>query len=218
MSIEAPDRPRLETEPSHATTGVSRLAIVLFPLRVFLALGWMRAAASKVIDVTWWRGDYLRAFLVEHREAMLPFATPVAAIIDSPIAIGVALVVLVAQVAVAGCLLTGRYLRPSLWVACAMNVSFVVFGAVNPSAFYLIMQLTLLLAGSTMRTPSQPPRAVAAIAGWVLVAAALLPFVRTLHPAAVIDDPALMLATLAGLRAATITVLAVEHRWPRSRS
>ncbi len=204
----APQSP--PTAPTNREHG--RLKIVLFPLRLFLALGWLRAGAAKVIDGEWWSGEYLAQFLDDHAESMLPFLTGTTATLESPLGALVALGVLIAEFVIAGCMVTGRRLRPALWLACALNVSFVVYGAVNPSAFYLVLQMTLLLALTTARPAPLRRSAITEIALWGALGMLMLPFVTTMHPAAVIEDPAIMLATLAVLRAGTLTVLAVERR------
>ena len=48
--------------------------LVLLPIRVFLAVGWLRSGIEKLIDAHWWNGDSLRAFLDQHRAvAVTPF-------------------------------------------------------------------------------------------------------------------------------------------------
>src|SRR5262245_771339 len=44
--------------PTHHTA-----VVVLLPLRLFLAAGWLRASAEKLIDRQWWTGAKLRSFL-----------------------------------------------------------------------------------------------------------------------------------------------------------
>ncbi len=51
-------------------------SILLFPIRMFLGFGWLRAGIEKVIDESWWTGDQLRLFLIEHRSSALPFMEP----------------------------------------------------------------------------------------------------------------------------------------------
>lgn len=58
----------------------------------------------------------------------------------------------------------GRRLQLALGLAFLMNITFVMAGRVNPSAFYLVMQLVLVFAiadrtsGVDPRTPPQCPR------------------------------------------------------------
>jgi hypothetical protein len=91
-----------------------------------------------------------------------------------------------------------------------LNITFVLSGQINPSAFYLVMEMVLLVAvadGTIGRRPTQPTRRTYAFAAALLiVGAALLPFVRTLEPAGMITDPALMLSFLAVLQAATLVL------------
>ena len=217
MSTTAPERPPA-APISHSDGGdaigarrVGRLAIIMFPARAFLALGWIRAGAEKLIDTRWWAGDYITNFLADHEESMLSIMAPVTELIGVRVAALLALVVLLAEFAIGVCLITGRFQRQALWAACALNVSFVALGAVSPSAFYLVLQMTLLLALASARRPASKPQTSSSVGGWIIAALAMLPFITTLHPHEVIDDPAIMLATLAALRAATLTVLAVEH-------
>ena len=71
---------------------------------------------------------------------------------------------------------------------------------VNPSAFYLVMQLTMLFALSRPVTPTIATRRAVL---WMIPATLVLPFATTLHPRDVIDDPALMLSFLGVATAAT---------------
>ena len=116
-----------------------------------------------------------------------------------------------AELVIGVCLLTGRRLGSALLAATALNAAFVALGAVTPSAFYLVIQMTLLM-GLYVRRPRPWPLVEKFTIGASLVAAAaLLPFIRTLHPHEVIEDPAIMLATLCALVAATLTIARVDR-------
>ena len=99
-----------------------------------------------MIDPAWWTGDLLRAFLTEQRADMLPFFVPFADHVVEPLAPVVAWLVVWTQLAIAVCLVTNRHVRPALWAGIVLNLSFTMAGRVNPSAFYLVMQVTLLFA------------------------------------------------------------------------
>lgn len=175
------------------------------PLQLFLAAGWLRAGVEKVIDPAWWTGDALLGFLDEQAPMMLPYFGPFADGVIEPWAGGIAWLVLAAQLGVGGCLLVNRHVRSALWVGVILNVSFVMAGRVNPSAFYLVMEAALLLSLSrhvSLRIAQR--RAVL----WLFVAALSLPYVRTLHPAEAIDDPGLMLSFVPVLVAVTTVALA----------
>lgn len=205
--------PRIERQlprPLPPTT-VSPLRLALFPARIFLALGWTRAGIEKLIDGTWWTGDYLLNFLDAQQATALPFATFFTDMIGSRMAILVSFIVLVLELVLGFCLLTGRRLATALVGASALNIAFVALGAVNPSAFYLVIQLALIM-GLVATRPLGPLRQnLTVIGGCLFGALAMTPFISTLHPHGVIDDPAIMLATLAILVAATVAIRMVDH-------
>jgi hypothetical protein len=179
-------------------------SILLFPIRMFLGFGWLRAGIEKVIDESWWTGDQLRLFLIEHRASALPFIEPLIGGLFEPFALFISLFVMLAQLAIGVAFVTTRGLRAALWVGVALNVVFVAMGAVDPSVFYLVIELSLLAGvalcvfGGKRREPN--PISVELKIG---VAAALAPLATTVAPAAVIHDPAVILVTVALLAAAT---------------
>lgn len=198
-----PDQPA-DREPRSLPIGKLML---LLPLQLFLAAGWMRAGVEKVIDPTWWSGDYLTTFLEEQREHMLPFFIPFTDNILVPIAPAVAWLVLVTQLGIAACLFTNRHTRAALWAGIVLNLTFTMAGRVNPSAFYLVMQMAMLFA---LSRPVTPRIAMRRAALWLVPAALFVPFIRTIHPAEVIDDPASMISFVSVLAAVT-TVAIVDQ-------
>ena len=119
-----------------------------------------------------------------------------------PFAVPIALFVMIAQLAIGVAFVTARHLRPALWMGVTLNVVFVAIGAVDPSVFYLVIQLSLLAAvalgvfGGRPRAPN--PVSVGLKLG---VAGALAPYAMTIAPADVIHDPAIILMTVAILAA-----------------
>lgn len=183
------------------------LKVAVFPARAFLGLGWIRAGVEKLIDVDWWTGEALRTFLTTQAPHQLSFMDAPSEWIFAPLAVPVALFVMVAQLMIGFCFLTGRKLHKALWGGIALNCIFVLMGAVTPSAFYLVIQVTLLAAlSAAVVIPATIRLGRIALAG--VVAASLAPSISTLHPAEVIDDPALMLITVA-LLAATVDALRI---------
>ena len=130
---------------SSARTDGRAVAALLLPLRLFLAAGWLRAGVEKVIDPNWWTGDVLDRFLAEQRPHMLPFFRSFSDALIDPLAAPVAWLVVEVQIAIGLCLLLGRFPRRALWAGVALNVLFTMAGRVNPSAFYLVMELALLI-------------------------------------------------------------------------
>lgn len=191
---------QLEVRPDQPAAAIPPRQLVFFPARAFLAFGWLRAGIEKAIELDWWTGQEVQVFLIEHQDVALPFAVawsnPVSAMAPA-----VAAAVLALELAIGTCLLTARRLRPALWAGIALNIVFVSFGVVTPSAFYLVLQFTLLL-GLVACQASRTLRIVLVTTS-ALVIAAVLPYVNTLHPSEVIHDPALMLATIAALLGAT---------------
>jgi thiosulfate dehydrogenase [quinone] large subunit len=196
-----------------------RAAIVLLPLRLFLAAGWLRASAEKLIDPAWWHGTTLRHFLETQQHDALPFFRPVMRSVLMPMATQVAVVVAVGQLLIGVAIAIGRPLRLALWCGVILNVVFVLCGKVNPSAFYLVMEAALLYSISTghvgkgEKTPSA--RSFALIGLWLAGAAAMAPFVRTIEPKDVIEDPAMMLVFLCVVMAGTTFARWLHHHGDR---
>ena len=194
------------THPRARSLPIGKLTLLL-PLQLFLAAGWFRAGVEKVIDPSWWTGAHLLGFLEEQRTHMLPFFVPFADHVVEPIAPVVAWIVVWTQLSIAICLVTNRHVKPALWAGIVLNLCFTMAGRVNPSAFYLVMQVTLLFA---LSRPVAPRIALRRAALWLVPAAVFLPFARTIQPAEVIDDPALMISFMAALAAVT-TVAIVQQ-------
>ena len=168
---------------------------------IFFGLGWLRAAVSKSIDGNWWSGAEIDSFVADHADVTVGWFQPILnglVVMPAPM---LALVVVCIQVSVAACLLTNRRIIPALLVATVLNVVFVAVGAVNPSAFYLVGQGALLLWAMTDGRGVRRQTIMFISIGAALFAVLNVPFITTLHPEKVIDDPAIMLATLAGLAA-----------------
>jgi uncharacterized membrane protein YphA (DoxX/SURF4 family) len=192
--------------------------VVLLPLRLFLAAGWLRAGTEKLIEPQWWNGVQLRKFLVGQHDTALPFFRPIMDRVIAPGAITVAVVVAVTQIACGLAIGLGKHLRLALRWACLMNVIFILAGRVNPSAFYLIMEIVLLFAiadGTMGVRPTQPTgRTVVAAGVSLTIAAAMVPFVRTIEPSEVIEDPAMMLVFLGVVVAITLLARRATYRPP----
>lgn len=193
-----------------ATAETTRRVVsaLLLPLRLFLAAGWLRAGVEKVIEVDWWSGALLDEFLAVQRPHMLPFFGTFADVVLDPLAMPVAWLVVVAQLAIGTCLLLGRAPRRALWAGVVLNLCFTMAGRVNPSAFYLVMELAILVGISR---PTDLTIAWRRATLWLVPAAFVLPFARTLEPAAAIEDPALMLAFVGALAALATVAWSAAH-------
>ncbi len=206
----APHRPGSH-HPGHHTA-----VVVLLPLRIFLAAGWLRAAAEKLIDPQWWNGNKLRAFVTAQHQDALPFFRPVLDHLITPGAQVVAIVVVVTQLACGLAIAIGKPLRLALQWTVVLNLVFIMAGRVNPSAFYLVMEIVLLLAiadGTIGVQPTTPSRRTVVMAGiTATLALAMTPYVRTIEPAKVIDDPAMMLVFIGFVTTVTLIVRRTSYR------
>jgi len=205
----------LRASSAHLSRGESTLSplLVLTPIRIFLAAGWLRAGTEKLIDARWWNGDSLRSFLDAHRANAVPPFRPVIEHAIQPYAVGVAFIVMATEFACGIAIATGKPLRAALRWAVALNTTIILCGQVNPSEFYLIMEIVLLIAiaeGTIGTRPTKPSRRTYALGGVMLLAAGFLSlYIRTIAPATVINDPAIMLAFVALIEAGTLVMRCV---------
>ena len=171
---------------------------VLF-LQLFLGLGWLRAAAAHGLSPSWWSGGEVLGFLLETEQRRLPFYDPLVDLVIRPFPDLLSIGVWAIQVSVGIGLVLG--LRPILWVLVGMflNVNFILAGEVNPSVFYLVMATPVLLwvVGGRLDADSARRLSRWALLVGVAVVAVCLPFVSTVDPDHVVEDPALVLITLA---------------------
>ena len=163
--------------------------------QLFIGFGWLRAVAEKVINVDWWTGGVIGTFVSAQSDVALGWYRPFLEVVVSPAAPLVALVVICAQLVAGASLVTGRRLGLGLTIGIFLNLHFLAAGAVTPSAFYLLAQgaLALWLAEQTHTGATATRLSVAAIVA-VFLAGLSVPFASTIHPADVIEDPALMFA------------------------
>lgn len=163
--------------------------------QLFIGLGWLRAAGAKAIDLSWWSGEYIRRFAADHQDVTLGWYQPFLDNVVLPAVPLVALVVILGQVFAGLTLVSGRYVGAGLAVGILLNLQFLAAGAVDPSAFYLLAQgaMALWLAEGS-RTAQTDKRLMVAASIAVFLGALSLPFISTLHPARVIEDPAIMFA------------------------
>ena len=195
-----------------AVGGTRLVGALLLPLRLFLAAGWLRAGVEKVIDPNWWTGEALDRFLVEQETAMLPLFRWFSDLLIEPLVVPVAWLVVSVQLTIGLGLLFGRFPRRALWAGVLLNLCFTMAGRVNPSAFYLVMELALLVGSSR---PVSLTIAWRRATLWLVPAVLVLPFARTLEPAEVIDDPALMISFVSGLAAvSSVAWSAARLRFP----
>jgi uncharacterized membrane protein YphA (DoxX/SURF4 family) len=211
--------PALHHTPSQQP-GHHLAVVALLPLRLFLAAGWLRAGAEKLIDPQWRNGNNLRTYLTTQHDVALPFFRPIMDHWIAPGARVVTIVVVVTELAIGLAIAIGKPLRLALRWGFVLNVVFIMTGSINPSAFYLIMQMVLLFAiadGVIGVRPSTPSWRTIALAGTsAALAVAMVPYIRTIEPAKVIHDPAMMLVFIGTIVTATMVVRRTAYRPPRA--
>ena len=223
--MENPQPSTTTIQPPEAATDlptkpVDRIPSWVLLTRIFIGLGWIRAFAHKIADPQWWSGESIEEFVLAHQDITLGWYTPFLDNAILPLVSVIAVLVILGQVVAGLTLLTGRLLGIGLTVGMVLNLNFMAAGAANPSAFYLLAQGSLALwlfdqnESLTVKATTKA-RAVAVVA--TLLAVASLPFISTIHPNSVTDDPAMMivfgggLAALACLHAAQGSLRGTEH-------
>lgn len=127
--------------------GKQHQAQYLVPLRLFIGLGWLRAAFEKLFDSHWRDGSKLLSFFdTQIMGNHIPFGAYQALIegVFSQHAVIMGWLVAVGQLLVGLAILTGTLTSAALLAAMFLNINFMLAGRVNPSAFYLIIELVLL--------------------------------------------------------------------------
>ena len=221
-------------------------AVYLVPLRVFIGLGWLRAFAEKAIDPNWRDGASLAAFLERQRESgeiMFPAYDALVGELFLLHAAALGFVVMLGQLLAGLAILTGAATNAALLGGLFMNLNFLLAGATDPSAFYIVIQAVLLPtnAGAILGLDARlypalghpllaarpaargGPRVGAAtlLSGAVAalgVAAYALVHVRDWSPGGSVHDPAMILSILATMAAAWSLLAFVRARHPNPSS
>lgn len=123
----------------------------LLPLRLFIGLGWMRAGMEKLIDPSWTSGTKLTLFLqgqIDANAVYFPFYETLITQLFVPNALSLSWIILIGQLLAGVAILFGTFTNAALLGGLFMNLNFVLAGAVNPSAFYIIIQSALLASNS----------------------------------------------------------------------
>ena len=199
----------------------------LFPLRVFIGIGWIRASLEKVLMAGWYDGSALREFFhtqLADGAVRFPFYASLLQGVFAEYALILGWIIMVGQLLVGLSILTGSLTNFGLLWGLFMNINFILAGSVNPSTFYVVIQVALLFthAGAILGGDSffarfthnglfvaqaergaRVPRAGrVAIMGLTLLLFAsalfLVPFIEDFSPHSV-EDPAMILFILASL-------------------
>ena len=127
--------------------GKQHQAQYLVPLRLFIAIGWLRAAMEKLFDGHWRDGSKLQSFFdaqIAANHVPFPAYQGLMEGFFSQQVVLMSWLVAVGQLLAGIAIFTGTLTTAALVGAMFLNVNFMLAGRVNPSAFYLMMELVLL--------------------------------------------------------------------------
>jgi thiosulfate dehydrogenase [quinone] large subunit len=210
----------------------------LVPVRVFIGVGWLRAFAEKAVEPGWRDGTSLSAFLEGRLDAgavVFPTYQALLGGVFLPHAALLSWIVMLGQLLAGIAIVSGSLTNAALLGGIFMNVNFLLAGVPDPSAFYIVIQAVLVLAGagailgfdawlvSRIRSPllvgkpahSRSEPLVARSAAVALAALALgcamyaIFHVQDWTPGGSVRDPAAILAVLSAMTASWATIVAL---------
>lgn len=195
-SLPAPKRSLTDRLRSSLTTRYGQLPVWLLLAQCFLTVGWLRAAIAHAFSPDWRNGAEVDAFTVEYQGVAVDWYREI--VFDGLLGSrsgSVAVVVLIGQLLVVLSLGLNRLVPIGLGIGAFLNVNFVLAGAIDPSAFYLV--ISALVALWHIERVADPARSCwltlgSTVIGFTLIGA-LIPEIETAHPASVVDDPAIVL-------------------------
>jgi len=129
--------------------------VYLLPLRLFIGVGWLRAGLEKWLEPGWHDGSALAHFLeaqVAGGQVAFPFYAQLVQTVFEPASLTLGLLIMVCQFLVGLAVIAGTFTNLALLGGLFMNLNFILIGEVDPSAFYVVIQVVLLLSniGATL--------------------------------------------------------------------
>jgi thiosulfate dehydrogenase [quinone] large subunit len=214
----------------------------LVPLRVFIGIGWLRACAEKIADPGWGNGSSVGVFLtqqLDQGQIVFPFYQRLVVGAFLPHAAWLSWVILLGELLAGLAILSGCLTNAALLGGLFMNLNFLLAGRPDPNAFYIVIQMVLLLehTGSILgvdallkrylahplvvaqhlpRGPAQ--RIEGPLAGVLAVGCAgtaLYAFAHIVHfaPDESIRDPAAVLCVLAVVGCIAALTICLRREW-----
>jgi thiosulfate dehydrogenase (quinone) large subunit len=129
----------------------SKDGAALLPLRLFIALGWLRALAEKITNPAWFDGTALSSFLsaqLQGDHVVFPAYAWLISHVFLPGAPVLAWIILIGQIMVGLGMVFGAFSRGALLGGLFMNLNFIAAGMPSPSVFYVVMQIMLLFSNA----------------------------------------------------------------------
>ena len=172
-------------------------AAVLLP-QLFLGFGWLRAAVAHGVSPGWWTGDEILRFVDIDTSAAIEVYEPFLAHVVRPLPALTAAIVLLIELLVGVMLVANVRPLSAVFVGAFLNLQFILAGIVNPSTFYLVISLVVVLwrmeRTVSLSTSRRLARTVGMVAG--VLTLLLVPFITDPSPAHAIEDPAIVLIFL----------------------
>lgn len=218
----------------HLSRQIQKRHAILLPLRLFIGLGWLRASIEKLLEPDWYSGAALHHFFYERiaeGDVAFPFYQFLMEGLFFTHAPLLSKLIIVGELYCGFAILLGLLMRPALLAGLFMNLNFILAGSVNPSAFYIVIQLTLLVsvvgevfgidsillplnsfARGTPRRRYLIERAkmVLCFGGTLLCMIITIPTayaIKTIDPVQSVEDPAALLLILLGLQSLLLLIL-----------
>lgn len=213
---------------------------ILLPLRLFIGLGWTRAALEKLLEPAWHNGTALLQFLTEQANAdaiYFPFYQVWVVELFVPHVQFLSCVIMIGQLLAGIAIGIGLFTNLALLGGLFMNLNFVLIGRVNPSAFYIVIQTALFagnagtilgldtlvprlipMNGKTAVKPSRHSTPTSKRWGYLLltgfswlITLLVIPYIRDYSPHSV-DDPAMLLFILSALGGLSAFILFARQK------
>ncbi len=125
--------------------------IYLVPVRVFIGIGWLRAFVEKAIDLGWRDGTRLVGFLQRQLGGETIVFPPYQALLTDlflPHAMVLGWIIMLGQLLAGLAIASGTLTTAALLGGIFMNLNFLLAGATDPSTFYIVIQVVLMVAGA----------------------------------------------------------------------
>lgn len=218
----------------HLSRQIQKRHAILLPLRLFIGLGWLRASIEKLLEPDWYSGAALHHFFYERiaeGDVAFPFYQFLMEGLFLTHAPLLSKLIIVGEFYCGFAILLGLLIRPALLAGLFMNLNFLLAGSVNPSAFYIVIQLTLLVSvvGEVFAIDSillplnsfakgilqrrylvERAKMALCFGGSLLCVLITIPtayFIRSIDPVQTVEDPAALLLILLGLQSLLFLIL-----------
>jgi thiosulfate dehydrogenase [quinone] large subunit len=118
---------------------------------MFIGIGWLRAGFEKFTDAGWLQGTALVEFFNQHitsGQVRFPVYQGMVQNVFTPGALALSWLIMVGQILVGAAVITGTLTNLALLCGLIMNMNFILIGEVTPSAFYVVIQMVLLVTNA----------------------------------------------------------------------